>query len=126
MMLVSALIIMVILTMLIRADIMRQRLDLGVYKGLGYTTRELMLQISMSLMPTIAIGIILGSLLALWCSPFILSQAFSVIGGTHITVEMGMLTIILLDISILVFSFAIAMLSTYRIKEISVYELLTE
>lgn len=126
MMLVSALIIMVILTMLIRADIMRQRLDLGVYKGLGYTTRELMLQISMSLMPTIAIGIILGSLLALWCSPFILGQAFSVIGGTHITVEMGMLTIILLDISILVFSFAIAMLSTYRIKEISVYELLTE
>lgn len=123
---VSALIILVILTMLIRADITRQRADLGIYKGLGYTTKELMLQMVMSIIPAVILGIILGNILAIWSSPMLLSQAFSIIGATHITIEISKLSIILLDLGILVFSLVVAIFSAYRIKDISVYQLLTE
>ena len=85
-----------------------------------------MLQMVMSIIPAVILGIILGNILAIWSSPMLLSQAFSIIGATHITIEISKLSIILLDLGILVFSLVVAIFSAYRIKDISVYQLLTE
>jgi len=55
----------VILTQLLltRAQIIRERTDLGVSKALGYTSGELIRRTLMTNMPTIALGVILGLLL---------------------------------------------------------------
>ena len=55
----------VILTqmLLTRAQIIRERTDIGVSKALGYTSGELVRRTLMSNLPTIVIGIIAGSLL---------------------------------------------------------------
>ena len=52
----------VILTQLLltRAQVIRERTDLGVSKALGYTSGELMRRTLMTNMPTIALGIVLG------------------------------------------------------------------
>jgi len=125
-MIVSVIIIMIIIAMLIKNQLVQQRLDLGIYKGLGYTTKELMLQITLSLMPAIIIGVICGSLLAIWGSPTILSGAFRVVGVTHMIMTFNVQEIILLGLGTIGFSFIAAMLSAYRIKDISAYELLVE
>ncbi|WP_034450790.1 ABC transporter permease [Butyrivibrio sp. AE2032] len=55
----------VILTQLLltRAQVIRERTDLGVSKALGYTSGELIRRTLMTNMPTIALGVILGLLL---------------------------------------------------------------
>ena len=55
----------VILTqvLLTRAQIIRERTDLGVSKALGYTSGELMRRTLMTNMPTIVIGIIIGTVM---------------------------------------------------------------
>lgn len=55
----------VILTQLLltRAQVIRERTDLGVSKALGYTSGELIRRTLMTNMPTIVLGIIIGSLL---------------------------------------------------------------
>lgn len=123
---VAAIVIVVILIMLIKASIIRQKMDLGIYKSLGYTTLELMLQITLSLMPAIVVGVIIGIGLAVWGSPAILSQTFSVIGVTHMLVDVNVFDTLLLGIGIISLSFVTIMLSTYKIKDISAYQLLTE
>lgn len=123
---VAAVIVMVIIAMLIRSYLVRQRLDLGIYKGLGYTTKELMFQITMSLVPAVLTGIILGILLAIWVSPMILSGAFSTIGVTHMLVDVKLLHVIILGLAVMGFSLLTALISTYKIKDISAYELLIE
>lgn len=124
--LVAGIMIIVIMMMLIKNQLVRQKLDLGIYKGLGYTNRELMLQVTLSLMPAALVGVIGGTILAILASPTILSGAFSVIGVTHMIIEVNAVEVILLGVCIMGFSFITAMLSTYRIKEISAYELLVE
>ena len=55
----------VILTQLLltRAQVIRERTDLGVSKALGYTSGELIRRTLMTNLPTIVLGIIIGSLL---------------------------------------------------------------
>ncbi|MCR4776238.1 MAG: FtsX-like permease family protein [Saccharofermentans sp.] len=55
----------VILTQLLltRAQVIRERTDLGVSKALGYTSGELMRRTLMTNMPTIVLGIVLGILM---------------------------------------------------------------
>lgn len=125
-MLVAAVVIVVIIVMLVQGSITRQRMDLGIYKGLGYTTKELMLQIAVSLMPAVGIGVGGGLLLGLWSTPKILALAFRVIGVTNMMIDISPLRVIGLGIGIIIFSFMTAMVSAYRIKDVSVYELLTE
>ena len=123
---VSTIVIMVILLMLIQASISRQKVELGIYKGIGYTTKQLMLQIALSLMPPVVLGASIGTIIAIVITPSILGIAFSLIGVTHMMVQVNILEAMLLIGFISVFSFCIAMLSAYRIKAISVYDLLTE
>ena len=124
--LVSALVVIIIITMLIKANITRQRMEFGVYKAMGYTTAQLMLQTAMSLMPTVFVGVILGIGIAIWGSPNILSCAFSVIGITHMLIDVSVMDVVSLTVAILGLSFVTTLVSAYKIKQISVYELLTE
>lgn len=54
---VSAIIIIAIMEQAVR----RQRKELGIMLGLGYTTKELMVQLAMRIMPAVTVAIILGA-----------------------------------------------------------------
>lgn len=123
---VASIIIVVIIIMLIKNQLVRQRMDLGIYKSLGYTGKELMLQVTLSLMPSVMVGVIGGSILAVLASPIVLSGVFSTIGVTNMLVDIRVLDIMILGVSIILFSFGAAMMSAYSIKDISPYELLIE
>ena len=85
-----------------------------------------MLQTAMSLMPTVFVGVVLGIGIAIWGSPNILSCAFSVLGITHMLIDVSVMDVVSLAVTILGLSFVTTLVSAYRIKQISVYELLTE
>ncbi|MBP3886790.1 MAG: ABC transporter permease [Cellulosilyticum sp.] len=125
-MVVAAVIIMVIISMLIKNSLTRQKLNLGIYKGLGYTTKELMFQVTVSLIPTMVIGVVCGISLAIVGTPTILSGVFRVVGVTNMILEVPILETIILGIAIIVFSMITAIIGTYKIKDISAYEMLAE
>lgn len=85
-----------------------------------------MLQTAMSLMPTVFVGVVLGIGIAIWGSPNILSCTFSVLGITHMLIDVSVMDVVSLAVAILGLSFVTTLVSAYRIKQISVYELLTE
>lgn len=112
--------------MLIKANIIRQRMEFGIYKSIGYTTKQLMLQTAFSLMPAVFIGAVIGIGIAIWGSPSVLSVAFSTVGITHMIIEVNEIHVILLVATVIGLSFVTTLITAYKIKDISVCELLTE
>ena len=110
---------MIIIIALMEQTIRRQRKELGIMMGLGYTTRELMVQLAMRIMPAAVFAIILGTVGAV-----VLFNVF-----TEMLVGAAVLNIPVLIAAVLImtlFCFASAYIGAGRIKKISVTELMTE
>lgn len=114
----SAAVVLIILTILMESEVRRQRRDLGIMKGLGYTARELMLQLAFRIMPTALLAVVIGTVLSVGATKLMVSA----VG----VVPINLPQIIVLDLLILAFCFGCAWLGAGKIRKISVYELMTE
>ena len=118
MMIVSGIVVILILSILMASTIRRQYKELGIMKGLGYTSRELKFQLAFRIVPVALLAVILGTVLSL--------LLIEVVNAYVCKVMISALTVVLLDIAILFYCFICAYISARRIKKISVYELISE
>ena len=118
MMLVSAIVVILILSILMASTIRKQYRELGIMKGLGYTSRELKFQLAFRIIPVSVLAVILGTVLSI-----LLMQ---VVNAYVCKIIVSAFSIILVDIAILLYCFICAYISARRIKRISVYELISE
>ncbi len=116
---VIAAVVLIIIVMMMEQTVRRQRRELGIMLGLGYTTRELMLQLTCRIMPAAAAAVILGTALG--------TAAVSAVFRTMIGTVLLPLPLILASAVIMtVFCFGCAYIGAGRIRKISVTELMTE
>ena len=116
---IAAVVSAIIIIALMEQAVRRQRKELGIMLGLGYTTKELMVQLEMRIMPAVIVAIILGTVGA----AAVLHAAMDImVGTTPIHIPMMIVTIIIM----ILFCFGCAYVGAGRIKKISVTELMTE
>ena len=116
---ITAIVIALLLVMLIKLKLLRERRNYAVYKALGYTSWDIMLQIAMSMLTLGIIGSIIGSLIgALTTSP-ILSLFGKYIGAGHFAfiIPWGYTVCIVLFISLLIC--AVSMLCAIPVRKIN-------
>ena len=118
MMIVSAVVVILILSILMASTIRKQYRQLGIMKGLGYTSRELKFQLAFRIVPVAVLAVILGTVLTILLT--------GVVNAFVCKVIVSAFSIILMDIVILIYCFICAYISARRIKRISVYELISE
>jgi ABC-type antimicrobial peptide transport system permease subunit len=117
-MVISALVVMIILFILMESSIRRQRKEFGIMKGMGYTSKELMLQLAFRIMPAALFSVIFGTVISIVAISFITGY----IGNISINIP----AVIVMDIVLLLFCFGCAYFGARKIKKISVCELMTE
>ena len=117
-MIASAIVVTIIFSILMASTIRKQYRELGVMKGLGYTSRELKFQMAFRIFPPTLFAVIVGSII----SVLLLGVFESFVA--RITVSLAGLLIT--DLIILLFCFASAYIAARKIRKISVYELMTE
>lgn len=116
---IAAIVSAIIIIALMEQAVRRQRKELGIMLGLGYTTKELMVQLAMRIMPAVIVAIILGTVGA----AAVLHAAMDImVGTTPIHIPMMIVTIIIM----ILFCFGCAYVGAGRIKKISVTEIMTE
>ncbi|MCR5331813.1 MAG: ABC transporter permease [Lachnospiraceae bacterium] len=113
-------IVAVILSIIAASGVRRQRHSLGIMKGLGYSSKDLMTQMALKLMPVILISLIIASFGAVWVNKIFWLAIVGIIAGTNIPV------IIVTDIVLMAFCYIVTYLGAGRIRKISVNELMTE
>ena len=123
---VTVVVIVLILFMLIKMKLLKDRRIFGVYKAIGYTTKQLMWQTTMNFAPVISIGALLGIILGkIFVNPvFALCLSFAGIEKCSLDITFGILLITFVSITAL--AFAISMFCARRVKNIEAYKMIVE
>jgi putative ABC transport system permease protein len=124
--LITSALVALILYLLIKTTIIRRSQEIGIMKTIGYTSHQIMLQISLSFLPVILIGIIVGGSLGGFGMNPLISILFRSIGIMKINFVITIPMILGIGIGLCVFSFAVCILVSMKIRKIAAYHLINE
>ena len=110
----------------IRSIIVQRKQELGIYKAIGYTSRQLILQVSGSFLPVSCIAILLSSLLGIWYLPSINNFIFETIGAMKNNMEISVVFLVIFALVQMGVNFVISYVLAKPVKKISAYSLLKE
>jgi len=125
-MVVTILVVILVLYFVINSSVIRKKHELGIQKALGFTTLQLMNQLSIGFLPPIITGVSLGSLLGMTQTNAIMTLTQKAMGIMRANYIITPLWITLFGAGIVIVSYALSMLITYRIRRISAYGLVSE
>lgn len=123
---VSAFVIAMILLLLIKSHIIREKKQFGIYKAIGYTTPQLMVQIAISYLPVVLLGGIVGGILTKLLLNKLFVLCFSMFSIEKIVIELPVVMILLSILGIVVWSGIITVLASVRTRKIAPYKMITE
>jgi putative ABC transport system permease protein len=123
---VVVLTIALILILLIKIQLVRDQKQLGIYKALGYTTQQLMLQTIMGYIPIVFIGSIVGSILACFGVEPSFVLCLSAFGIEKSGMDVSFLALLGVVITIVMWATLITGLCSIRIKRIVPWKMMQE
>ena len=123
---VTILIVLFILYIVIKSLLVKRRQELGVYKAMGYTSAQLMLQTISSFMPVSIIAIVLSSISALFYMPAIYQFIFEALGVMKNNIEISFAYLMLFAVIEILVSIVISIVLCMPIRKITAYALIKE
>jgi len=115
-----AVVVAVILGIIAASAVKRQRRELGIMKSMGYTSRELMIQLTLRILPVTIISSCIAAVSAVWVQRAFWMAAFGVQIPESLPLIIGTAAALVL------FCLIVTYISAGSIRKISVTELMTE
>ncbi len=115
-----------VLMMVVRSTIVRERCRFGILKALGYTSGQLMRQIAAALMPATAASAVLGALVAGMAARPVTDALFATVGVMRSQFDHPALLPIAAALALTAVQGALALGFATPIRTISPYQLITE
>ena len=123
---ITLLVVTLVLYFVISSSVIRKKRELGIQKAIGFTTYQLMNQLSISFTIPIIIGVVIGTLLGAFYTNPMMSVAMKSAGVMKAGFIVDLYWVIAFGAATIVFSYLLSMLITWRIRKISAYALVTE
>lgn len=123
---ISIIIMLLILYIIIHAQLLQQRQELGIYKALGYSNSQLTIQVAASYQPVSILAIALSVVLSRWYIPWLYHLLFSLAGIINNQFEYSSITVGCLGVWQICINLFLCLYLMRPIKEISAYELLRD
>ena len=95
-------------------------------KAIGYSTIQLMNQISIGFLPVIITGVVIGGVLGLFFTNPMLGVLLSSAGVKRLDFIIHFPIILMLCVGILILAYIVSMLVSLKIKKITAYNLMKE
>ncbi len=122
----SAIIIAFVLYLLVRTMLNNKKRDYGILKSLGFTTKQLILQTALSFMPAIIVSTVIGIILSCLVINPLMSLFLSSLGIVKCTFSIPIGFSVVAGVGLIVLSFGIACLLSFKVKKIAPRNLLVE
>lgn len=126
MLVITLMVVALVLYFMISSSVIRRKRELGIQKAIGFTTFQLMNQLSLTFMIPVVFGSAAGSLLGAFCTNPLMSVAMKGAGVMKAGFIVDPLWVACFGVGVVVFSYLLSMLTTWRIRKISAYALVTE
>ena len=123
---ITCLVITMILYLVIKTMITKNKRSIGIQKALGYTTAQLVLQMALTFAPVTIIGTAIG----LVCGILFTNPSFALclksIGIMKVNLSIMGMHFALIALGIIIYSFIIALLISLKIRKVTAYKMLTD
>ena len=123
---ITTIIIVLILNLIINSTIVRNKRNIGIQKSIGFSTFQLMNQLSLLFVFPIIFGVVTGAIIGTNFTNPILSVFQRSMGIVKTNYIITPLWISLYAILIIIFSYFTSLILTYKIRKISASSLITE
>ena len=124
--LITILIVAFVESLIVRTNINRQWRNLGVSKALGFTSRQLIVQVMLSNLPSIMIGIVIGLFLSPILGKRLMIISMFIFGFKKVDFSIAPVSFILTTIIISGVALATAAVMGRRIKSLEPVKMITE
>ena len=115
-----AVVVAVILGIIAVSAVKRQRRELGIMKSMGYTSRDLMIQLTLRILPVTIISSCIAAVLSVWVQRAFWMAAFGVQIPESLSLMIGTAAALVL------YCLSVTYISAGSIRKISVTELMTD
>lgn len=122
----TLLIVLFVLYIVIKSLLVQRKQELGIYKAIGYSNRQLMMQIAGSFLPVSIGAVLLSSALGLVYIPYMNRFIFSMVGAMKNNMEISFSFLMLFALLQIVINFVISFGLCMPIKKVSVCSLIKE
>lgn len=123
---ITLFIIFLVLFLVLKTMILRKSKSLGIYKATGFSTWNLVNQMSMNLLPMIVIGVMLGCVIGYLGFNPIMSALMGTMGIMKTNMIVSFPVTIVLCIALIIISWGLSMLISLRVRKISPIALIKE
>lgn len=122
----TILIVVFILYIVMKSLITQRKQEFGIYKAMGYSSRQLILQMAGSFLPIVALAVLVSSVLALFYMPWMNQFIFQTVGAIKNNMEVSISILMLFAVALITATFAISIFLAMPIRRISAYSLIKE
>lgn len=123
---ISVLMVLLVLYVIIHSMISRRRQEFGIYKAIGYTSRQLTIMTVSRFIPVVALSAVLSAVAGIWYLPVLNQTIFSQIGAIKNHFEVSVWILLAFALIFTATAFLISVLLAAPIKKITVYSLLKD
>ena len=123
---ISAIFALVVVSMMCSKSFVREKIDIGIYKAMGFTSRNLRIQFAVRFLIVAVFGIIIGTTMSLTLSEKLLSFMLRSMGIVRFVIDYRFITVFLPIISVAVSYFLFAFLVAGKTKKVEVRNLISE
>ena len=123
---ISAIFALVVVSMICSKTFVREKIDIGIYKAMGFTSKNLRLQFAVRFLIVAFFGIIFGTVLSLSFSEKILSYLLRGMGIVNFVIDYRFITVAFPIVAVALCYFLFAYIAAGKTKKVEVRNLITE
>ena len=116
----------IVIRLLLKTVFIKREKEFGIKKAVGFTSRQLRLQLALSLIPVSMIGSVLGGILSCFTTNRLFDLVFKSYGIRNSDLIINPIVIPVTFILVTLMVFVIALAMTAKMKKISAYKLISE
>ena len=123
---VSAVFLLVAVSLICKVTFLRERTDIGIFKATGFTTGNLRAQFSVRFLIIGVLGCLIGTIIALFATNPLLSMLMSIVGMTDFMHKLTVPEVLIPALVICLCFAGFSYMSSKRIRSVSTTELICE
>ncbi|QSX05701.1 ABC transporter permease [Sedimentibacter sp. zth1] len=123
---ISVVIVLVIVTMVCAKTFLKEKIDIGIYKSIGFTDRNIRFHFTLRFIVVSVVGSVFGIILSLLLTSKMINSLFRIIGISSLATEYSLFTILAPTVLICVCFVVFSYFSSRKVKKVSVNELIFE
>lgn len=123
---ITLLVVFLVVFLLIKIKVVKERKNNGIYKAMGYTTVNLMVQTVMSNLPVITVGAVIGAVVSIFAANPVTVLILSFAGISKCSMVIEPKWLIVTVIGIFIAALFVAIYASARIRKVEPVKMLCE